>query len=208
MDAQKMGIKTANGLGMLVAQAKRACELFEDRTVDDAEILGIKKKIESKTKNIILVGMPGCGKSTVGKELAERLGRTFFDCDEEISKRGKTPSELIEQYGEEHMRDIESEVLSSLCKESSLVIATGGGAVTKERNLDIISQNATVVFIERPLKFLSTRGRPLSQGGIETLKKMYEIRYPLYKKIAHFTVTSQRTWQETATLIENELNKR
>jgi len=208
MDAQKMGIKTANGLGMLVAQAKRACELFEDRTVDDAEISRIKKKIESKTKNIVLVGMPGCGKSTVGKELAERLGRTFFDCDEEISKRGKTPSELIEQYGEEHMRDIESEVLSSLCKESSLVIATGGGAVTKERNLDIISQNATVVFIERPLKFLSTRGRPLSQGGIETLKKMYEIRYPLYKKIAHFTVTSQRTWQETATLIENELNKR
>ena len=208
MDAQRLGLKTANGLSMLVAQAKKACELFEDRTVDEPEILRIKKKIERKTKNIILVGMPGCGKSTVGRELSERLGRTFYDCDEEISKRGKTPAELIEECGEEHMRDVESDVLASLCKESSLIIATGGGAVTKERNFDIIKQNATVVFIERPLKFLSTRGRPLSQGGIETLEKMYAIRYPLYKKIADFSVESQRTWQETTSLIENELNKR
>lgn len=208
MDAQRLGLKTANGLGMLVAQAKRACELFKERAVEDTEIARIKKKIESKTKNILLVGMPGCGKSTVGKELSKRLGRAFYDCDDEISKLGKTPAELIEEYGEEHMRKIESEVLSSLCKESSLIIATGGGAVTKERNFDIIKQNATVVFIERPLKFLSTRGRPLSQGGIDTLEKMYAIRYPLYKKIADFSVESQRTWQETTSLIENELNKR
>ena len=208
MDAQKLGIKTANGLGMLVAQAKRACELFENRTVDDKEVARIKRIIEGKTKNIILVGMPGCGKSTVGKELASRLGRKFFDSDEEITKLGESPSGLIKKHGEEHMRNIESSVLENLCKESSLVIATGGGAVTKERNFDIIRQNATVVFIERPLRFLSTRGRPLSQGGIETLEKMYEVRYPLYKKIAHFSVTSQKTWQETTTLIENELNKR
>ena len=208
MDAQKLGLKTANGLGMLVAQAKKACELFEDREIHNDEIARIKKKIEGKTKNIVLVGMPGCGKSTVGRELSKRLERAFYDCDEEISKLGKTPADLIEEYGEEHMRDVESEVLSSLCKESSLIIATGGGAVTKERNFDIIKQNAVVVFIERPLKFLSTRGRPLSQGGIEVLKKMYAIRYPLYKKIADFSVKSQRTWQETTSLIENELNKR
>ena len=208
MDAQRLGIKTANGLGMLVAQAKKACELFENRDVDESEIARIRSIIENKTKNIILVGMPGCGKSTVGRELAKRLGREFIDNDEEISKRGKTPAQLIKEDGEEKMREVESEVLAEFCKKSSLVIATGGGAVTKERNFDIITQNATVVFIERPLKHLSTRGRPLSQGGIETLEKMYGVRYPLYKKIADFSVTSQKTWQETTALIENELNKR
>ena len=152
--------------------------------------------------------MPGCGKSTVGRELAKRLDREFIDNDAEISKRGKTPAELIQEDGEEKMREIESEVLAEFCKKSSLVIATGGGAVTRERNFDIITQNSIVVFIERPLRFLSTRGRPLSQGGIEALEKMYKARYPLYKKISDFSVTSQRTWQETTTLIEKELNKR
>ncbi len=208
MDAQKRGIKTANGLGMLVAQAKRACELFTQSEICDRKIDAIRKKIENMTKNIVLVGMPGCGKSTVGKALADSLGRTFYDCDEEIAKRGMTPSDLIEKYGEEHFRDIETEVLTSLCKMSGAVIATGGGAVTKERNEDIIKQNATVVFIERPLHFLSTRGRPLSQGGVEKLQKMYEVRYPLYKKIADFSVESQPTWQQTTKLIEDELNKR
>ena len=208
MDAQRLGIKIANGLGMLVAQAKKACELFESREVAEAEIARIRNIIENKTQNIILVGMPGCGKSTVGKELSKRLGREFLDCDEEISKLGKTPAQLIEEYGQDHMREVESKVLTELCKRSSLVIATGGGAVTKEKNFDIIRQNSIVVFIERPLKFLSTRGRPLSQGGIEVLEKMYAERYPLYKKISDFSVESQRTWQETTSLIENELNKR
>ena len=208
MDAQRLGIKAVNGLGMLVAQAKRACELFEGREVEENEIIRIRTVIENSTKNIVLVGMPGSGKSTVGRELATRLGREFVDCDEEISKRGKTPAELIEEYGEEKMREVESEVLAEICKKSSLVIATGGGAVTRERNFDIITQNATVVFIERPIRFLSTRGRPLSQGGIETLEKMYKERHPLYKKIADFSVTSQKTWQQTTTLIEKELNKR
>ncbi len=208
MDAERLGIKTANGLGMLVAQAKKACELFENREVDESEIASIKKIIEYKTKNIILVGMPGSGKSTAGRNLAKKMNRPFFDCDDEVSKLGETPAELIQRYGEEHMRNIESGVLENLCKESGLVIATGGGAVTRERNLDTIRQNSTVVFVERPLESLSTRGRPLSQGGIETLENMYEVRYPLYKKIADFTVQSQEKKEDTLALIENELNKR
>ena len=152
--------------------------------------------------------MPGCGKSTVGKYLAELTGREFFDCDEEITKKGKSPAELIEQNGEEYFRQVESETLSELCKKSGCVIATGGGAVTKERNYDIIHQNATVVFIERELKRLSTQGRPLSQGGIETLEKLYEERLPLYKKVSDFSVKSQKTWQETTSLVLEKLNKR
>lgn len=208
LDAEKKGIKTANGLGMLVAQAKKACEIFTDSKVKDSEIDRIRNLIEKQTKNIILIGMPGCGKSSVGKYLAEKLGREFLDCDEEISKLGESPADLIKKYGEEHFRKIESEVLAELCKKSGTVIATGGGAVTKERNYDIIRQNATVVFIERAIERLSTQGRPLSEGGGDKLIKMYEQRYPLYKKFSHFSVKSQKTWQQTTERIIQKLNKR
>ena len=207
LDAEKKSLKTANGLSMLVAQAKRACEIFTDSVIKDSEIGRIGTLIEKQTKNIVLIGMPGSGKSTVGRYLAEKMDREFFDCDEEISKLGESPAELIEKYGEEHFRRIESEVLSELCKKSGIVIATGGGAVTRERNYDIIRQNATVVFIERALERLAIRGRPLSQGGIDSLRKMYEVRHPLYKKFSHFSVKSQRTWQQTTGLILKKLNK-
>ena len=145
--------------------------------------------------------MPGSGKSTVGQYLAVRIGREFYDSDEEISKKGETPAEIIEKYGEEHFRSIETEALADLCKKSGCVIATGGGAVTREENYDIIQQNAMVVFIDRDIERLSTNGRPLSQGGIEKLRQMYEVRYPLYKKFSHFSVKSQKTWHETASQI-------
>ena len=205
LDAEKRGIKTANGLGMLVAQAKRACEIFTGESVEDIKISEIRSSIENETKNIVLIGMPGCGKSTVGKGIAEKTDREFFDCDEEIAKLGQTPAELIEKYGEEHFRRIETEVLRELCKKSGCVIATGGGAVTRERNYDIINQNATVVFIERDIKKLATNGRPLSQGGEEKLAKMYEVRYPLYKKFSHFSVQSQNHSEKTAKLILKNL---
>ena len=201
LDAKRMGIKTVNGLGMLVAQAKKACEIFTDTPVDDKKIDDIRKNIERQTKNIVLIGMPGSGKSTVGKELSERLERPFFDSDDEITKLGKSPAEIIKSEGEEVFRKTESDVLSELCKKSGCVIATGGGVVTQKRNFDIIHQNATVVFIKRPLGELATDGRPLSQGGEDKLKKMYEVRLPLYKKFSHIEIESQKTWQETAKLI-------
>lgn len=208
LDAEKKNIKTANGLCMLVAQAKKACELFTDNKIPDSEIRRIKNIIEKDTKNIVLVGMPGSGKSTVGQYLAELLGRAFYDSDDEISKKGETPAELIEKYGEEHFRKIETQILAELCKKSGCVIATGGGGVTREENYDIIHQNATVVFIDRDIERLSTKGRPLSQGGIEKLRQMYNVRYPLYKKFSHFSVKSQKTWQETTSKILEGLNKR
>lgn len=208
LQSEKKGIKTANGLGMLVAQAKKACEIFTGKKIRDSEIRRIKNIIEKNTKNIVLVGMPGSGKSTVGQYLAERIGREFYDSDEEISKKGEAPAEIIEKYGEEHFRSVETEALADLCKKSGCVIATGGGAVTREENYDIIQQNAMVVFIDRDIERLSTNGRPLSQGGIEKLRQMYEVRYPLYKKFSHFSVKFQKTWQETTALIIEELNKR
>ena len=198
LDAEKMGIKAVNGLGMLVAQAKKACELFTDTKVPDFKIEEIKRKIEIQTKNIILIGMPGCGKSSVGKEMANLLDRPFYDSDEEITKKGASPKELIETYGEAHFRKIESEVLSELCKKSGCVIATGGGAVTVMENYDIMHQNGIVLYIDSELERLDTKNRPLSAGGKDVLKALYEKRAPLYKKFAHTEVKSLETYQKTA----------
>ena len=205
LDAQKMGLKTANGLGMLVAQAKRGCEIFTDRDICDEEIAKIRASIEKSTKNIVLIGMPGCGKTTVGGAIAKKTGREFIDSDEEIAKRGKTPAQIIDERGEEAFREIESEVLFELCKKSGCVIATGGGVVTKERNYDIIHQNANVVYIERSIDKLATDGRPLSRGGKDALYKMFEEREPLYKKFCHFVVTSKKHSEETAEVILRNL---
>ena len=205
--AQKKGIKAVNGLGMLVAQAKKACEIFTGTIIDDSKIAQIRDNIERDTKNIVFVGMPGCGKSSVGKEIATILGREFYDCDEEISKTGRTPECIIETDGEEEFRRIETRTLSELCKKSGSVIATGGGAVTIEKNFDIIHQNATVVFINRPVERLATEGRPLSQGGMEKLLKMQEKRLPLYRNFSHIEVSSSETYQETAQKVIQKLSE-
>lgn len=205
LDAQKMGIKAVNGLGMLVAQAKKACEIFTGEQVDDCKIDKIRNDIEMQTKNIVFIGMPGCGKSSVGREISASLNREFFDCDEEISKSGKTPAQIIETQGEEIFRQKESQMLEILCKKSGCVISTGGGAVTVEKNFDIIHQNSIVVFINRPLERLATEGRPLSQGGIEKLMEMYKKRLPLYRKFSHIEVDSSETYQITAQKVRKKL---
>lgn len=185
LQAEKLGIPCVNGLSMLVAQAKKACEIFTDCDLSDEVIEKIRVSVAKETENVILVGMPGCGKSTVGKLVAEALNRPFFDADEEICKAtGRTPSEIITEDGERAFRLVETEVLVNLCKESGTVIATGGGAVTIPENKDIIRQNSAVVFLERDITILPKDGRPLSTD----LKAMYEKRLPMYKSFAHKAV--------------------
>ncbi len=194
LDAKRMGMKTANGLGMLVSQAKKACELFTDSEIPDERIDEIKKEIEFRTKNIVLVGMPGCGKTTVGKILASLTGKEFFDSDDEITKLGRTPAEIIETEGEKAFRKTESEVLSELCKKSGCVIATGGGCVTIEKNHDILRQNGYVVLIERALENLATDGRPLSTN----VEKLWQTREPFYRLAADIGVKSAEKPEKTA----------
>ncbi len=195
LDAERMGIKTAGGLSMLVAQAKKAAEIFTGNDIADEKISEVKKLIELHTKNIILIGMPGCGKSTVGKILAENMEKEFFDSDEEIAQLGKTPEEIIKSEGEGAFRKIETKVLEDLTKKSGTVIATGGGCVTVRENFDLLRQNATIVFIERDINTLSAEGRPLSMKGIEGL---WQLREPLYRELSDITVNSQETPLKTA----------
>lgn len=195
MQAEGMGIKTLNGLSMLVAQAKKAAEIFLSENIENSLIGEITKKISRDTLNIVLIGMPGCGKTTVGKNLSEKLCREFFDSDEEIKRfTDKSPSQIIKEEGEEVFRKIENIEIWKLSKESSKVIATGGGVVTVERNKELLKQNSVVVFIERDLSLLATEDRPLSVN----LTELYKARLPLYKSFADITVDGNDSAQVVA----------
>ena len=183
LQAEKRGIPSVGGLTMLVAQAKRANELFFNRPLGDDLMDGILSTLRHEKENIVLIGMPGCGKSTAGRALANATGKEFADTDEEIVRMtGRTPAHIIREDGEEAFRRIEHEAVCCLGKKSGCVIATGGGVVTRAENYDPLHQNGTLIFLTRPVEELSTAGRPLSQAaGVQAL---YEKRLPLYKSWA------------------------
>lgn len=187
LDAERRGIKHANGLGMLVAQAHRAAEIFLNKRLDSSVIESIRDSIARETENIVLVGMPGSGKTKKGRLLAEKLGKRFVDADEAFTdKFGVTPAEVITDRGEETMRKMETEILAELGRQSGLVIATGGGCITRPENYPHLHQNGTIVWVKRPLAELPTKGRPLSQScGVQEL---YARRAPLYESFADCSV--------------------
>ena len=155
-------------------------------------------------KNIVLIGMPGCGKSTVGKILSKMLSKTFVDTDEEIQKiTGSTPAEIITMQGETEFRKIETEILSKIMKESSLVVATGGGVVTQPCNKNILRQNGRMIFIERDIEKLATDGRPLSVN----LCALYEVREALYRGFADVSVDGNYDAESVAKSIKEYLSE-
>lgn len=183
LEAEERGIPFRNGLGMLVAQAHAAAEIFLNKRLDSSVIENIRRDIENETRNIILVGMPGSGKSKKGRLLAEKLGREFVDADEHFSLvHGISPAEAISTLGEGEMRAMETEVLRELGQKSALVIATGGGCVTREENYPLLHQNGIIVWVKRPLAELPTAGRPLSRScGVQEL---YTRRAGLYERFS------------------------
>lgn len=207
LDAKKLGIPHINGLSMLVAQAAKASEFFTGNKVDGESIKKIIEDISAKTENIILIGMPGCGKTTVGKILAEQTDRKFIDADEEFSKHhSMTPAEAITSLGEERFRELEHETLSRICKESSAVIATGGGVVTREYNYDLLHQNGRIVYILRDIDKLSREGRPLSQNS--SLQKLFEARKDAYIRFSDIMIESTEIPELTAKKIIDAINKK
>lgn len=202
LDAEKLGIPAVNGLLMLVAQAKEAAEWFTGNSISDAVIPAIKNQLEHQMQNIILIGMPGCGKSTIGKRLAEKTGRLFLDADTCIRDLAhKDIPRIFAEDGEEVFRDWETKALAQLGQQSGLVIATGGGCITKDRNYPFLHQNGTVFWLQRNLDLLPTDGRPLSKSG--NLEDMYRIRQPLYRMFADHIIDNNGTAEETiASILE------
>ena len=197
LQAEARGIPHAGGLQMLVAQAKRSAEIFLCRTLPDSEIGRILNKLSRGMQNIVLIGMPGCGKSTVGAILAERLGHPLCEADEEIVRAsGKTIPEIFAEEGETGFRTCETAVLARLGKQSGAVLSTGGGCVTREENYPLLHQNGVIVWIKRDLDRLAREGRPLSIGA--DLAAMYAVRAPLYERFADFAVDNVGTPEATA----------
>ena len=190
--AKEKKIKATGGLFMLVSQATFAVEKFLDTKINDSTVESIYKELLNEKKNLVLVGMPSCGKTTIGKVLSQRLNKKFIDTDDEIIKKINMPiPEFFEKYGENEFRKIESEVILEVSKKQNTVIATGGGAVLNRKNTELLKGNGTVVFIDRPLDLLiTTDDRPLSSNK-ELLKKRYDERYNIYLKSADIRIDAK-----------------
>ncbi len=183
LDAERRGIVAMNGLLMLVAQAKESAEWFTGKPIADKKISEIHTLLKKQMENIILIGMPGSGKSTVGRMVAERLGKEFIDADALIiEKAGCSIPKIFSTQGEAGFRALETLVLGQIGKCSGLVIATGGGCVTKEGNYPLLHQNGTIFWVEREVSQLPTDGRPLSQSTAP--EELYRTRKPLYERFA------------------------
>ena len=196
LQAENRGIPCASGLYMLVAQAKGSAEQFAGRKIDDSEIDRIERVLSGSMQNIILVGMPGSGKSTVSALLAERLGRPAYEADQEIEKAaGMSIPEIFSKYGEEHFRALETETLSELGKRSGAIISTGGGCVTREENYPLLHQNGKIVWLRRDVTKLPKDGRPISLKS--DLGQLYEQRRPLYERFADCTAENDGSLEAT-----------
>jgi len=177
----RKNIKAVGGLYMLVAQAFYAAQFFIDRELDKSIIDKIYNELLLEKENIVLIGMPGCGKSTIGKILASELGKEFIDSDDEIVWLAKkTIPEIFEEIGEKGFREFEAEAIRKIASRQNCVIATGGGAILNENNVNMLKMNGRVFFIDRDIEFLVTSDdRPLSSNR-ELLEKRYAERYDKY----------------------------
>ena len=197
LDAEARGIPCIGGLTMLVEQARAASERFTGASIPMEKGAEVLKALRAETLNLVLIGMPGCGKSSNGRQLARMLGRRFADADAAIEEKiGMSIPEYFQSHSEAEFRAVETAVLAELGKQSGLVIATGGGCVTRPENRDLLRQNGALIFLQRALSLLPTLGRPLSQAN--SLEKMYQTRLPLYRAFADAEVENCGPIAETA----------
>ncbi len=203
--AKKRGIKAEGGLYMLVSQAAYAAEKFVEKSVAKSKIDRICAELYKEKGNIVLIGMPTSGKTTVGKIIAEKTGKEFIDVDEEIVRLfGKSISDIFETMGESGFREIEKNVTETISARQNAVIATGGGVVLNEKNVENLKKNGRIYFIDRPLESLVTSpDRPLSSNRID-LERRYRERYQIYKENADFTVFGDKSPEKFAEEIIKE----
>ena len=195
LDAQARGIPCQSGLSMLVGQAARASELWTGREVPPEQLEQVFRAIGASMENIVLIGMPGSGKSTVGQALAQALGRPFVDADAELTRRIGPIPDFFAAHGEEAFRREETKILAELGARSGLVLATGGGCVTVAENYDLLHQNGSILWLRRDLDKLPTDGRPVSQR--DGVAAIYQRRKPLYERFADRIVDNNGPVEET-----------
>ena len=206
LQAEERGLPCSCGLPMLVAQAKRAAELFTGQNIDDSRAEAVLHGLREQLTSIVLIGMPGCGKTTVGRALAEKLGRTFVDLDEEIVRRaGTSIPEIFAREGEAGFRERESALVREFGERTGLVVSTGGGVVTRRENYIPLKQNGLLLHLRRDPAALPTDGRPLSQATAP--EELWRRRAPLYAAFADGEIDNNGTLAGTLEQIEKEMTK-
>ena len=206
LQAEERGLPRSCGLPMLVAQAKRAAELFTGQNIDDSRAEAVLHGLRGQLTNIVLIGMPGCGKTTVGRALAGKLGRTFVDLDEEIVRRaGTSIPEIFAREGEAGFRERESALVREFGERTGLVVSTGGGVVTRRENYIPLKQNGLLLHLRRDPAALPTDGRPLSQATAP--EELWRRRAPLYAAFADGEIDNNGTLAGTLEQIEKEMTK-
>ena len=204
LQAEMMDIPHCDGLPFLVAQGVEAANHFQNESFGTKEIEQILRDMRREKENIILIGMPGVGKTTVGKAIGEAMGRPWIDADQELEKEIGDISTYITEQGEPAFREKETEVIAKLGTQTGLVISTGGGCVTIPQNYAHLRQNGRIYQLTQPIENLSTSGRVLSSGGLERLRELEEIRTPMYESFAQCIVEHNRNAPETvATILED-----
>ena len=204
--ARNNNIPADGGLYMLVAQAVYAAEKFLDRDLDKTIIDQIYSELRSQKENIVLIGMPGCGKSTVGKHLADQLNRPFFDVDDEIVKKAGIPiPEIFEKYGEAYFRQLEADIIKNeISAKTGSIISTGGGAILRDENVLRLKRNGKLYFLDRPIENIRpTLDRPLSMD-FSALKKRYDERYPRYCEVADLHIKTNESIDDTVNYIKED----
>ena len=206
LQAEERGLPCSCGLPMLVAQAKRAAELFTGQNIDDSRAEAVLHGLRGQLTSIVLIGMPGCGKTTVGRALAGKLGRTFVDLDEEIVRRaGTSIPEIFAREGEAGFRERESALVREFGERTGLVVSTGGGVVTRRENYIPLKQNGLLLHLRRDPAALPTDGRPLSQATAP--EELWRRRAPLYAAFADGEIDNNGTLAGTLEQIEKEMTK-
>ena len=204
LQAEMMDIPHCDGLPFLVAQGVKAANHFQNESFGTKEIEQILRDMRREKENIILIGMPGVGKTTVGKAIGEAMRRPWVDADQELEKEIGDISTYITEQGEPAFREKETEVIAKLGTKTGLIISTGGGCVTIPRNYAHLRQNGRIYQLTQPIENLSTSGRVLSSGGLERLRELEEIRTPMYESFAQCIVEHNRNAPETvATILED-----